>query len=104
MTNPHGMRSRHFSLHSGDKIHVYADDNDIVLQLRRTVPTECDVTAPSFKVATNITKAEALAIAGELLSIASRQMENEPGHAHVEWESGMPCGDPEAVGNQHRTG
>jgi hypothetical protein len=44
------------------------------LQLRKEVPTEHDGTASSFKVAVKLTPADALKIAGELLTAAGMMM------------------------------
>jgi hypothetical protein len=46
----------------------------ITLQLRREVPTEVDVAATSFKASVVLTPADALAVAGELLTAAAAQL------------------------------
>jgi len=45
----------------------------ITLQLRHEVPTEVDIAATSFKASVVLTPADALAIAGELLTVAAVQ-------------------------------
>jgi hypothetical protein len=49
-----------------------------VLQLRKEVPTEVDFSAASFKVAVTLTPAEALSVAGELLTVAALQVKAKP--------------------------
>jgi hypothetical protein len=74
MSTPKGMRAKQIQLASSDAIHVYSHKtSDIVLQLRRAVPTEQDLLTTSFKVAVSLTAAEALELAGELLTAASGQ-------------------------------
>jgi hypothetical protein len=74
MSTPKGMRAKQIQLASSDAIHVYSHKTgDIVLQLRRAVPTEQDLLTTSFKVAVSLTAAEALELAGELLTAASGQ-------------------------------
>ena len=68
------MRSKEFPLATGDQAHVYSNDAELVLQLRRSVPTRADVLAPSFKVAVQLTPSEALALASELLAVAAKQV------------------------------
>ncbi len=46
----------------------------ITLQLRHEVPTEVDLAATSFKASVVLTPADALAIAGELLTVAATQV------------------------------
>ena len=74
MANPKGLRSRSFTLEEGSLVMVYSNQNQILLQLRREIPTETDVLQPSFKVAVSLTLAEALGLASELLQAASVQL------------------------------
>ena len=74
MATPKGTRAQRFLLKSGDAIHVYSNAQAITLQLRRDVPTEVDVAATSFKTAVVLTPADALAVAGELLTAAATQL------------------------------
>jgi hypothetical protein len=74
MATPKGTRAQRFPLKSGEAIHVYSHSNTITLQLRREVPTEVDVSAASFKVSVVLTPADALALAGELLTAAGAQL------------------------------
>jgi hypothetical protein len=74
MPTPKGMRSRSFRLHSGDQVMVYSDKGHLFLQLRREVPTEQDILAPSAKVAVSLEINEALELAQELLSVAGQQL------------------------------
>jgi hypothetical protein len=71
MSTPKGMRSTAVPLQAGDKVLIYSDPGQIVLQLRHQVQTEHEVLSPSFKVAVALTAVEALSIATELFSIAS---------------------------------
>lgn len=54
-------------------VHIYSDVQHIWLQLRRDVPTAQDIAKPSFKVALTLTPEQAIAIAGELLTAATRK-------------------------------
>jgi len=74
MANPKGYRNRSFTLTEGSQLMVYSNQNQILLQLRREIPTETDVLQPSFKVAVSLTPAEALGLASELLQAASVQL------------------------------
>jgi|NGEPerStandDraft_6_1074524.scaffolds.fasta_scaffold62380_2 hypothetical protein len=49
----------------------------ITLQLRHEVPTEVDIAATSFKASVVLTPADALAIAGELLTVAAVQVRSK---------------------------
>ena len=73
MPAPKGMRFVPFALGSTDAVHIYSDTNRIWLQLRRDVPTAQDIGKPSFKVALSLTPEQAIAIAGELLTAATRK-------------------------------
>lgn len=73
MTNPKGMRTRAFKLAYTGQLHVYSDEQHLILQLRQSTPTEENVLMPSFKVAVQLTISEALAVAGELLTWAAQQ-------------------------------
>jgi|GEM_PF-1143805 len=77
MVNPKGLRNRSFILQEGSLVMVYSSQNQILLQLRREIPTETDVLQPSFKVAVSLTAAEALGLASELLQAASSQLEKK---------------------------
>ena len=77
--NPPRMRAWSLPLAEGARVHVYSDSAQILLQLRRTVATEQDVLAPSFKVAVCLAPVDALALAGELLSAASRILQRAQG-------------------------
>jgi hypothetical protein len=71
MSTPKGMRSTPVSLQTGDRVLIFSDPGQIVLQLRRQVQTEHEVLSPSFKVAVALTPIEAMSIASELLNVAS---------------------------------
>jgi len=77
MTNPKGFRNRSFTLDEGGQVMVYSNPDQIILQLRREIPTETNVLQPSFKVAISLTPSEALALASELLQAASSQLEKK---------------------------
>jgi hypothetical protein len=66
------MRFIPFSVGDTDAVHVYSDAHRIWLQLRRDVPTDSDIGNASFKVALSLTPDQAIAIAGELLTAATR--------------------------------
>jgi hypothetical protein len=68
---PKGTRSIRFPLSTGEAVHVYSNADQIVLQIRRGIPTEQDITATSFKVGVVLEPDEALRIAGELLTAAA---------------------------------
>ncbi len=72
MGTPKGLRCIPTQLATGDLVLVYSNPSQILLQLRRQVPTEMDLLAPSFKVAVTLQPAEAEAIAFELLRAAQR--------------------------------
>ena len=74
MPAPKGTRSQRFLLKSGDTVHILSNPQAITLQLRHEVPTEVDVAATSFKASVVLTPADALAIAGELLTVAAPQV------------------------------
>jgi hypothetical protein len=67
------MRFVPFAVSGTDAVHIYSDAQRIFLQLRRDVPTEHDIARPSFKVALSLTPEQAIAIAGELLTAATRK-------------------------------
>jgi hypothetical protein len=71
MSTPKGMRSTAVSLQTADRVLIYSDPGQIVLQLRRQVQTEHEVLSPSYKVAVALTPIEAMSIATELLNVAS---------------------------------
>ena len=76
MTTPKNMRAQTFTLKNGGDIHTYSNDEVILLQIRRSTPTEEDILQPSVKVAVNLSQQEALAIASELLLAVSRQLKD----------------------------
>ena len=76
MSTPKGTRCTPVPLANGDKVHVYSDPQQIVLQLRHQIATEADVLGPSFKVAVALNPVEAIAIACELFTIASARLPN----------------------------
>jgi hypothetical protein len=74
MPAPKGTRAVPFTIGSTDAVHIYSDAQHIWLQLRRDVPTEHGgIAKPSFKVALSLTPEQAIAIAGELLTAATRK-------------------------------
>ncbi len=74
MATPKGTRSQRIATASGEAVHIHSNPNQIVLQLRKEVPTEVDFSAAPFKVAVNLTPAEALCVAAELLMVAALQV------------------------------
>jgi hypothetical protein len=77
MSTPKGTRCMSFRLGSGESVHVYSNAEGIVLQLRAEIPTEHDISAPSFKVSVKLKPADALKIAGELLTAAGMMVGKE---------------------------
>ena len=71
MATPKGMRAVRFLTASGDAVHVYSNQDRVVLQIRHEVPTETDLLGTSFKAAVELSDSDALAIAGELISAIS---------------------------------
>lgn len=88
MSNPPRMRAWGLPLTEGARVHVYSDGAQILLQIRRTVATEQDVLAPSFKVAVCLAPVDALALAGELLSAASCILKQSQGEETDQPEEG----------------
>jgi hypothetical protein len=76
MATPKGIRAKPIPINSTDAVYIYSDSNKIWLQLRREHPTEDDIGVTSFKAALRVTPNQALAIAGELLSVAAAQQKN----------------------------
>src|SRR5690242_17374565 len=77
MSTPKGMKCLPRTLVSGERVLLYTDASRIVLQLRRQVPTEEDLLAPSFKVAIELTALEAAQLAGDLLGAALVQLRTQ---------------------------
>lgn len=69
MATPKGTRVRSIVLNDTDAVHIYTEPSKIWLQLRRNFPTELDIGTPSFKTAFQLSTAQALEIAGELLAV-----------------------------------
>ncbi len=78
MATPKGTRAQRIATKSGEDLHLYSNPAQRVLQLRKEVATEVDFSAASFKVAVTLTAAEALAFAGELLTVAAQQIKARP--------------------------
>lgn len=76
MATPKGTRSKPIHINSTDAVHIYSDPTKIWLQLRREHPTEDDIGITSFKAALRLTPTQAIAIAGELLSVAAAQQKD----------------------------
>ena len=74
MATPRGLRTQVIKLVQGGQVHVYSAPDKLVLQLRHSVDSEQDLLLPSFKVAVELTPAEALAVASELLRAAAVQL------------------------------
>ena len=66
------MRAVQFVVNASDVIHVYSNDNNVWIQLRRDVPTEQDIGRPSFKVALCLQPGTAQKLGLELMNIAER--------------------------------
>jgi hypothetical protein len=76
MTTPKNMQAQTFSLKNGGAIHTYCNGEVILLQIRRSTPTEEDILQPSLKVAVKLSQQETLAIASELLLEVSSQLKD----------------------------
>lgn len=74
MATPKGMKNFNRKLANGEKVCIYSDQSHIILQLRRDIPTEGNILEPSFKVAVELSPADALLIASELLAVAVPQV------------------------------
>lgn len=83
MATPKGIRSKSFRINATDAVHVYSGPSKIWLQLRREHPTESDIGITSFKAALSIPPIQAIAIAGELLSVAAAQQKNGTAFADI---------------------
>lgn len=98
MATPKGTRARSIVLNELDAVHIYSEPSKIWLQLRRNCPTELDIGTPSFKTAFQLSTAQALEIAGELLaSVHARlgvAMVVQAGTAEARPEKGAPGGVP----------
>lgn len=70
MATPKGLKQFHRRTATGRSVHVYSNRERIVLQLRHETPTEENLLDPSFKVAVELSPADALLIAQELLAAA----------------------------------
>ena len=70
MSTPKGMKCTHRRLANGDRIHLYSDPEQIVLQFRHQTPTEEDILDASFKVAVSLSPEDALVLANDLLAVA----------------------------------
>jgi hypothetical protein len=74
MSTPKGMKCIPRTLTTGDKILIYSNADQIVLQVRRKIPSEEELLEPSFKVAVALSPAEAVTIASDLLNAALPQL------------------------------
>lgn len=77
MTTPKGIRTRVFKINTTEQVHVYSNDQLLILQIRREVPTEEDILATSLKTAVCLSPSQALALAAELLEAASQQLNHQ---------------------------
>jgi hypothetical protein len=89
MSTPRGMKCIPRTLVSGDKVLIYSDAHHIVLQLRHLVPSEEQLLEPSFKVGVELSAAEAIAIASDLLNAALPQLAALRAAAEVEMGTGL---------------
>jgi len=70
MATPKHTRSYHLPISETDAIHVYSNSKGIWVQLRRLIPTESDITDPSFKVGMELTPEIARLLSKELEKVA----------------------------------
>lgn len=69
------LHSTKKTLPGGKEVTIYSNETQIVLQLRQHITSEGDLLSPSFQVAVPLTAAESVALAMELLRVASPQVE-----------------------------
>jgi hypothetical protein len=93
MATPKGMRTMAFSINDTDSVHIYSEPQRIWLQFRRDVPTQQNISQPSFKTAIDLTPAQAIAIAGELLTAATSHQSNAVS-TKPEQNTGIGAGTP----------
>lgn len=72
MSTPKGTKCTPQTLATGDKILIYSDADQIVLQMRHQVPAEEQLLEPLFKVAVALSPGEV--IASDLLNAALPQL------------------------------
>jgi len=77
MATPKGMRTRVIKLSATEQIHVYSNDQMLIFQIRREVPTEEDILATSIKAGVCLSPSQALLLAAELLEAASQQLNSQ---------------------------
>lgn len=70
MATPKDTRSYHLPISDTDALHVYSSEKGIWIQLRRLIPTENDITDPSFKVGMELSPEMALLLSKELEKVA----------------------------------
>lgn len=104
MGHPKGMRAWARPLDAGAHVHIYSDDKQIILQLRRAVPTEDDMLAPSFKVAVTLTPTDALALAAELLGAASKALDAHTSSMTATGVEVIETGETRAIHVAHGAG
>ena len=75
MATPPSTRVKQIRLTARDAVHVYSNGCGILLQVRRSVPMELDISAASFKFGGTLSPTAALSLAGELLTVASQQLQ-----------------------------
>lgn len=90
MSTPKGLKCFPQTAETGDRIFIYSDATQIILQLRRQVPTEEQILEPSFKVAVSLTPGEAVTIASNLLNVALPQLAALRTIAEVGVETALP--------------
>lgn len=83
------LHSTKKTLPGGKEVTLYSNETQIVLQLRQ-VTSEGDLLSPSFQVAVPLTAAESVALAMELLRVASPQLEKAQALASTSLSLGEP--------------
>lgn len=68
MSTPANTRCYQVLARYGGKVHLYVSDYEIHLQLRREIATVDSIEEPSFKVAVELSPAQASELAFQLLS------------------------------------
>ncbi len=70
MSTPKGMKCVTRTVTTGDKLLIYSNAEQIILQIRRQVASEENLLAASFKVAVPLSLSDAIWVVSELLAAA----------------------------------
>jgi hypothetical protein len=70
VTVPYNTRCHGITAVYGGRVHVYSSEREIVLQIRREIPSVDSLIEPSFKVAVELSAEQAADLAAELLRVS----------------------------------